>query len=273
MNLHSLTLLRVSWRSEEVEPMVTDIISEKHISEEIQEDKCWDWELILAIQHLFLNSKRKAVTFLFPVTNRFQREITERLLLPAPSNRHCFSIPHSPFQQRWPKAKRLHRETKRVFFLLGKEREKERERYLWMRVYPTETAHSCWLTDPHWGQDILGRAHTPWVIHQFYLLQLVSLDPLLTSQNLGVKKALPLNPSHSEIPPYPTQPAQGWYSTVQPFSSNTHHLADFIQNYMCSVPQQGHASYRCFLAIGETSVMIQSVLASGFYSQDRQHFA
>lgn len=27
------------------------------------------------------------------------------------------------------------------------------------------------------------------------------------------------------------------------------------------------------LAVGETFVMTQSVLASGFYSQDRQHFA
>lgn len=175
--------------------MVTDIISEKHISEEIQEDKCWDWELILAIQHLFLNSKRKAVTFLFPVTNRFQREITERLLLPAPSNRHCFSILHSPFQQRWPKAKRLHRETKRVFFLLGKEREKERERYLRMRVYPTETAHSCWLTDPHWGQDILGRAHTPWVIHQF-----ISYSLYLSIPSLPVKTLESRKPFHWTLP-------------------------------------------------------------------------
>lgn len=128
-------------------------------------------------------------------------------------------------------------------------REKERGIYGWQFIL---LIHRCSLTKPYWGQELLGRDQTSWIIHQLYLPQLINpllIPPSPTKASDSVTLFLS-KPFRCFFPPLtfawnPPSPLHRAFQ-VQPFSSNAHNIADFIKNYTCSVTQQGHASYRYF---------------------------
>jgi len=131
----------------------------------------------------------------------------------------------------------------------------------------------------------LDMAHTSQVIHQLYILQLINplsipSSPIKASDSI---KPFPSNPSHCffSLPhiglkfplnlqsPHRVDTLQHF---VQPFSSNAHDIADLLK-ISCALSLNKVVLPTGILAVSETFVMIQSVLASGFYSQDRQYFA
>lgn len=114
----------------------------------------------------------------------------------------------------------------------------------------------------------------------------LSLDPLLSNQGLRVSKTLSIKlfplflfpPLHLPvIPPCPIQSGQSRYITVffSTFSRLKMHIISLpLIKITCTAQLLNEVMLPTgILVVSETFVTIQSILPSGFYSQDRHYFA
>lgn len=153
-----------------------------------------------------------------------------------------------------------------------------------MTVHPTEIAHWCWLTKPYWGQELLGSVHTPWVIHQLPLPLLINpvlipSSPVKASDSIKPFVSnpfhcffLPLTFAWNSPLPYIACRGSVHYSILFNLFQVIHMILLILFKFTrAQLPNVVLPTG--ILAVSETFVMIQSVPALGFYSQDRQYFA